>query len=350
MKILLMCLMIIVKGTSDQDKTRVEQSPGFSVEIRNDSEPGIAQEVFVDLASISDLPKDSVVIKDSGGKSDRTWIGVNLCSIFEKKLTLSCRQIKKISISAPDGYVSVISGELLSALATGMCAMQIKGEGKWPAKYGYLRLLFPQLRAMYWVNAPNKMIIELGEVAQASASYSFYFLESENFKSVIKKDLKDNPYTAIDDLLINLDAAQQPFRILTQDSLFREYGANDINRRLVLQQETTGTWKLTGIAVPLGLKTRNIFLLATQNKALVLKSLSAAEQDVFCTSYVQSMLKNLPDKSNMMIEIVGRDGNSNPAEPIPLPIETSQNLYRIIEQQRQIHKNLDHINLIISSH
>ncbi|MCU0646266.1 MAG: hypothetical protein MUC94_18665, partial [bacterium] len=290
MKILFMILMTILLGTFYQDKSNIEKSPGFYVEIRNDSEPGIIKEVFIDMISIRELPIDSVSIKDSEGKPDREWIGVNLCLMLEKKLNLSCNQIKKISISAPDGYVSVISGELLSALETGICAFGIKGEANWPKKYGYMRLLFSQLRAMYWVNSPSKMIIELGEAQQASERFEFYFMDSENFKSLIRKDLKGNPYIAIDDILIELGAPQQSFRIMTQDSLFREYGANDINRRLVLQREPSGTWKMTGIAVPLGLKTRKIFLITTQNKALFLKPFSADEQEIFYTNYLQHIV------------------------------------------------------------
>ncbi|MCI0494129.1 hypothetical protein L0Z72_03910, partial [candidate division KSB1 bacterium] len=179
MQILIMILMTILSGAFYQDKSNIEKSPGFFVEIRNDSEPGIIKEVFIDMISIRELPIDSVSIKDSEGKPDREWIGVNLCLMVEQKLNLSCNQIKKISISAPDGYVSVISGELLSALETGICAFQIKGEANWPKKYGYMRLLFPQLRAMYWVNSPSKMIIELGEAQQASERFEFYFMDSE---------------------------------------------------------------------------------------------------------------------------------------------------------------------------
>jgi hypothetical protein len=246
--------------------------------------------------------------------------------------------------------VSVISGELLSALETGICAFQIKGEAKWPAKYGYMRLLFPQLRAMYWVNSPSKMIIELGEAQQASERFEFYFMDSENFQSLIRKDLKGNPYIAIDDILINLDASQQSFRILTQDSLFREYGANDINRRLVLQQEPTGVWKMTGIAVPLGLKTRKIFLITAQNKALFLKPFSAAEQEIFYMNYLQNIVKNIPDPAEMALEIVLLDGRSVLVQKIIPSIEEAQNLYRTIEQQRTIYQNVDHVVLKIGSH
>ena len=349
MNILLMCLMIILKGASYQDKSDIEKSPGFYVEIRNDSEPGIIKEAFIDMASIRELPIDSVSIKDSEGKPDREWIGINLCLLLEKKLNLSCNQIKKISISAPDGYVSVISGELLSALETGICAFKIKGETKWPPKYGYMRLLFPQLRAMYWVNSPDRMIIELGEAQQASEHYAFYSWENENFNCLIKKDLKGNPYIAIADILVNLDSFQSPFRILTEDSLFREYGAHDINHRLVLQQEPSGAWKMTGIAVPLGLKTRKIFLLTVQNKVLFLKPLSVAEQEVFHTSYVQNIVKNFTDLSNMSLDIVLRDGKRVPAQTTKSSIEDGQNLYRAIDQQRKIHKNIDHVLLTIDS-
>lgn len=349
MKFLMMCLMLILKGTTYQDKIGMEQSPGFSVEIRNDSEPGKIIDIFIDVASLADLPTDSVTIKDSEGKPDRVWIGVNLCSILEKKLNLSCSQINKISISAADGYVSVISGELLSALETGMCAFGIKGEAKWPAKYGYMRLLFPQLRAMYWVNSPHKMIIDLGEAQHASTHYLFYFVENENVASLIKTDLKDNPYIAIADILLSLDAPQHSFRILTQDSLFREYGANDINRRLVLQQEPSGTWKMTGIAVPLGLKTRKIFLITVQNKVLFLKPLSAAEPEVFYTSYIQNMVKNIPDHSEMTLEIVLHDGKSIPVQKLKPSREGVQNLYRSIERHRKNYKNIDHIVLTIGS-
>ena len=349
MKILFMILMTILLGAFYQDKSNIEKSPGFFVEIRNDSEPGIIKEAFIDMASIRELPIDSVSIKDSEGKPDREWIGINLCLLLEKKLNLACNQIKKISISAPDGYVSVISGELLSNLETGICAFEIKGEAKWPPKYGYMRLLFPQLRAMYWVNSPDRMIIELGEAQQASEHYAFYFWENENFNCLIKKDLKGNPYIAIADILVNLDSFQSPFRILTEDSLFREYGAHDINHRLVLQQEPSGAWKMTGIAVPLGLKTRKIFLITIQNKALFLKPLSAAEQSIFYSSYVQHILKNLPAHADMTLEIVHHDGRRVPAQKLKPSIEDGQNLYRAIDQQRKIHKNIDHVLLTIDS-
>jgi hypothetical protein len=189
----------------------------------------------------------------------------------------------------------------------------------------------------------------LGDAQKASERFEFYFMEHEKMRSIIKKDLKGNSYIAIDDILINLDTQQHPFQILTQDSLFREYGANSINRRLVLQQEPTGAWKLTGVAVPLGLKTRNIFLLATHNKALFLKSLSDAEQDILYTSYFQNILKNLPDHTNITIEVVLRDASRMPAEPIKLTIEDRSNLYRVIAAQQKIYKDIDHVLLTIAS-
>ncbi|HDP99060.1 MAG TPA: hypothetical protein ENN22_07755 [bacterium] len=349
MNILLMCLMIILKGASSQDKSHAEQAAGFYVEIRTDSEPEMTMDAFIDITSIHDLPGESVSIKDSEGKPDRVWIGANLCLLLEKKLGLSCGLIKKISISAPDGYISVISGELLYALETGMCAYAIKGETKLPPKYGYMRLLFPQLRAMYWVNAPDKIIIELGKAQHTSEHHAFYFLENENFNRIIKKDLNGKPYIAMADILVNLDATRQPFRILTEDGLFREYGVHYINRRLVLQQEPSGAWKMTGIAVPLGLKTRNIFLITAQNKVLFLKPLSTAEQAVFNTSYFQNIMKNFPDHAEMTLEIVLRDGRRVPAQKIKPSIEFHQNLYRVIDQQRSNYANVDHIVLTISA-
>ncbi|HEX9973414.1 MAG TPA: hypothetical protein VGD14_15185, partial [bacterium] len=83
MNILLMCLMIILKGAEFQDKNKVDQPPGFYAEIRNELEPGTVKEFFIDMASLHDLPTDTVSIKDSEGKPDREWIGVNLCLIVE---------------------------------------------------------------------------------------------------------------------------------------------------------------------------------------------------------------------------------------------------------------------------
>ncbi len=349
MKILFMILMIILTSSENQDQNNTDQKNGFYVEIRNESEADTAQEEFINMASIRLFPIDSVSIKGSEGKPDRVWIGVNLCLLLEKKLNLACQKIKKISISSPDGYESVISGELLSALKTGICAFGIKGEANWPAKYGYMRLLFSELRAMYWVNSPTKMIIELGEAQSASKGYEFYFIDAENFNKIKRKDLKGNPYIAIDDILANLNMREHGFRLLTQDSLFREYGANNINRRLVLQQEPAGDWNLSGIAVPLGLKTKNIFLFATRNKVLFLKALSGSEQEIFYTGYVQSIFKDLPENAAITIETVLRDKERMPAEPVHLRIEEVPNLFRAIEEQQKNNKDFDHVLLKIGS-
>jgi hypothetical protein len=144
---------------------------------------------FISYEMIRNLPVDSALTSVKNETVTRTWLGVNLCKLLET-INISCEKIQNLSISAPDGYSSVLSGEPLSSLRTAICAYRVQNQKEWNEDYGYMRLIFPELRGMYWVNRPDKMVVIIGEDHQTLHHYQFYFLNNEQLSQLLKKDLK----------------------------------------------------------------------------------------------------------------------------------------------------------------
>lgn len=308
-------------------------SDGFFVEIINEQSTDESVKLFIDFERIKIHAPDSAITTSKTKARDVTWIGTNLCQFLQNELDVSCADIQKISVSAPDGYTSVLTGELLSALKTGIFAFRIRGEKDWPESFGYMRLIFPELRSMYWVNGPEKISITIGEISQPTdRTFRFYCLNNPRFNSIKKTDFEGNSYFVVADLFDALGLANGSFKIMTSDGLFREYPAHDIIQHIVFQRENEGTWNLTGVSVPGGLKSRHVFFLLSQNVGIFLCDLTSSQQSLWMNQFWKKemgaahSLSISKKMSNGMIEII--------------PLEAGEwnelNIYKMFESE--IHK------------
>ena len=267
-------------------------------------------------------------------KTIQTWYGANLCELFET-VDVLCENIQKLSISAPDGYTSVLTGELLSSLKTAICAYKVQHDNEWSEEYGDMRLIFPDLRSMYWVNNPNKMVITIGENQSTLNQYQFYFLDNEKLSCLVKKDKNMNPSLVINDLLFELNLPQNNFHVLTSDGLFREYPKNDINRYLQLQKQESGSWEINGINVPTGLKTREVFFISSGNKGILLKDLTENEQQKWERIFWQPLLGENNSLAGLRIELVLNDNRIIQSKLTNQFREGIISLYRLFEEDRK---------------
>ena len=311
-----------------------DEKPGFWIEIIDDNSQNLISKTFIHFEKIKNLPLDSALTTVKNEKTTQTWYGANLCELFET-VDVSCEKIQKLSISAYDGYTSVLSGELLSYLKTAICAYKVQQDNEWSEEYGDMRLIFPDLRSMYWVNNPNKIVITIGENQSTLNQYQFYFLDNEKLSCLVKKDKNGNPCLVIDDLLFELNLPQNNFHVLTSDGLFREYPKNDINRYLLLQKQESGSWEINGINVPPGLKTREVFFISSGNKGIFLKDLTENEQQKWERIFWQPLLGENNSLAGLRIELVLNDNRIIQSKLTNQFREGIISLYRLFEEDRK---------------
>ena len=331
-------------------ETTISQTPteneGFWIEIYDHNSAIPISKNFINIEKIKTQPFDSVLANLKNQQTTRTWYGANLCQLFKAVLNICCEKIQKLSISAADGYTSVLSGELLTSLPTAICTYPTKNQKGWNANYGYMRLIFPELRNMYWVNSPEKMIITIGEYQNPVHQYQFYFLDSKRLNNLIKQDLKGNPYFIIDDLLVELNLAQQNFHVLTIDGLYREYPPNEISQYLLLQKQQTGYWKINGVNVPDGLKTKNIFFLSSGNTGIFLKNLNNREQLLWERFFWQPLQKETFSVKDLRVELILNDGRRISSNLTSQLSTDKLSLCTLLEKEWNKHRNIE--NVIVS--
>lgn len=318
------------------------EKEGFWIEVYNNNSTIPISKNFISFAKIKTLPVDSASTMLKNQKTTRTWYGTNLCKLFESILNISHGKIQKLSISAADGYTSVLSGELLASLPTAICAYLAQNKIDWNENYGYMRLIVPELRNMYWVNSPEKMIITIGEDLNPLHQYQIYFVDNEKFHNLIKKDLKGNPYLVIGDILVDLNLAQQNFHILTTDGLYREYPPNEINRYLLLQKQQAGHWQINGVNVPDGLKTKNIFFLSSGNAGVFLKNLNNEDQQIWERLFWQPLQGGTFSAMDLKIELMLNDGSRIPSNLISKLSKNKFSLYNLLEKEWNEHRDINY--------
>lgn len=294
-------------------------SDRFFVEIVNELSPDKSVKMFIDFEKIKMQPPDSAVTNSKTKGRDVIWIGTNLCRFLKSELDLNCDAITKFTVSAPDGYTSVLTGELLSALKTGIFAFRIQGENDWPENFSYMRLIFPELRGMYWVNGPDKISITIGETPQPTdKTIHFHFLNNSRFSHILKTDFNGNSYFAVTDLFDAMGLSNSSFWIITSDGMFREYPIHEINQHIIFQKEKEGTWNLTGVSVPNGLKSRHIFFLFLQHAGIFLCDLTIDQQSLWMNEFWKkemgitlspSISKKLSDGPIESISLDAGEGN-----------------------------------------
>jgi hypothetical protein len=263
------------------------------------------------------------------------WIGAKLLSVLEEKAAINYNDISKLAATAPDGYNSVIYNELLLHLNTAILSYSLGNEGTWLKEYGNVRLIYPGLREMYFVNNPQKIIVytnpkdSYGE-EKSHQTLRLHFLDRKN-------ELNGNVEIPVEKILSHHNLSGRNFSVLTTDSLEREYLNNELSQKLVLKKEKNGTWKIGGSKVPVGLRTRNIFYLFSYDVGIFLKLLSK-EEIILWENYLRSSLSGT---ENFKIEIVKSNG-----ERFLLENPDDIQIYKIIEKQLELFPDVDYVQLI----
>ncbi|NCS88713.1 MAG: hypothetical protein CO127_01155 [Ignavibacteria bacterium CG_4_9_14_3_um_filter_36_18] len=298
-KNLLIAALLLILLIDMHELAAQENTYGFNLEVFDAKLDSIVFQSRVLMDEVKNMIADTIIVKDKNGKPVY-WIGVPLLSVIEKKTGINFDQISKLITTAPDGYNSVISNELLPEIKAAYLVYDLADENKWLKKYGQFRLIFKNVREMYFVSNPEKIIVYKRPEQQTSGNMRFYFLgrgDLSGFKSV---EDSSKAGIKIDDILLKINLSGSNFTLLTADSLQREYFYNDITQKMELKIENEGAWKITGKKVPVGLRTRRIFYLQSDNIGVFLKSLSD-EEIILWENYLHDQL---PKISDFKIEIV----------------------------------------------
>ncbi|MBN1153975.1 hypothetical protein JXB12_03560 [candidate division KSB1 bacterium] len=316
---------------------------GMHVIIDDGSTQG--REAFVPFSTIRSGEVDSVSIDSP--ESVTMWTGIRLCELIKTQLQVDCQDIVKLTISADDGYSSVISDDLLRSVHDGLCAFQLTDSSPWEISYGYMRIIFPDLRRMYWVNSPTKMIITLGKKKTTHESLIFRFLDNKNFQSIMKQDLTGVDYFAFEDLVFTLQTKTNNFTVVTGDSLIRDYHVSDeLNKRLLFHHSDDDGWEIDGIDVPLGLKTRHISAIIIGGNHIFTKRLSEQEQNMWATLYLDRVIEKNEIQTSGIIHMILTDYNNKLCHENIDWID-GLNFYELIESKFQQNESLDYIEWMI---
>ncbi len=270
---------ICSKASAQQSDCRID------IEINDLSSSEYNRIVSLPFLKIKSLPLDSVKIETETDKPPSIWYGTSLKTALTELAGISLENIQKISISAPDGYSSVIYDDLLPKMENGLFAYRLKGKAIWPKKYGTCRLVFPFLRTMYWVNNPYKIIVNIGRDIP-SKCVRLYFLHRSEWIETVNTDHSGRKYIPVMSLLAGPKLLNNSFRLISRDGLFREYSGTNLNNRFILKMQPDTTWNLAGINVPGGLKTRKVFSLITENDVIFLKNLNEHEEKMWINLFL----------------------------------------------------------------
>jgi hypothetical protein len=289
--------------------TAQENTYGFNLEVFDAKLDSIVFQSQVLMDEVENLNADTIIVKDKN-ENPVSWIGVPLLSVIEEKTGINFHQISKLITTAPDGYNSVISGELLPELKSAYLVHDLADSNKWLKKYGQVRLIYANIREMYYVSNPEKILIYISSEKINTGNQQFYFLGKGSLSGFSVNDIETQKGIKIDDLLSVLKLSGRNFTLLTTDSLQREYLYNDVSQLMVLKIEDKGTWKITGKKVPVGLRTRNIFYLQSGDAGVFLKTLSN-EEIILWEKFVN---KKFLENNEFRIELVLNGGERIPVE------------------------------------
>ena len=277
--VIFICFLFSNCPGSAQEK--LDPGIGFWVTIpcpdQKDSLTVSESRLFISLAQIKSLPMHSIQLPDHKTKENFTWEGVYLREVIQKFGNIDWETMDQLIIKAPDGYSSVISGMKMKQAESALCTFSVQGK-KWLDKFGYLRIIFPELHEMYWVNNPAEIEIEFKEKVIEPNNWRFQFFDSQAFDSLREKnsDGKSDPF--INDILTQIGCANKGFTVFTKDGHLREYVFDPMAQKMKIATDSTGLWAVRGLGVPIGFRLRNIFFLCSENVGLFARALSSEEQ------------------------------------------------------------------------
>lgn len=249
---------------------------GFILRIVSDTAATRSREVFVSSTALQALEQSRVTLQGKPENPVRTWIGASLAAVLGSH-GVETAAVRRLSVTAADGYMAVIEGELLPGIETAICATGIQGERVFPEKYGYMRLIFPDLRPMYWTNNPVKIEVFLGVPEPTPMNMDLYFPESTRLNHFFG----GKRIIPLADLLGAAGASFEHFSVLAADTLLRPYDSNTIIKFMVLLAEAGGRYSVGGVNVPAGLKTSGVFCITADTSMIFLKQLTVEERDLW---------------------------------------------------------------------
>jgi len=338
LRVFVSCTMLIlsVQGFSQELNT----FQGLMIKIVDSNQ---SKEQFVSFDDLKAFRKDSVLARGRTEDSEKTWIGTPIKNVLAS-YDLDWRIVQKLTVSAPDGYMSVLTGDMLKDLEHGLFAYQIQDVNKLPEQIGGMRVLFPNLHAMTWVNGPDKITIQIDDKQENAERYLIYPPNHKIFNHLIKYK-SDNPRIKLHDVLASYGFSTNNFIVLTQDSLYREYQVNKIIQHMMISRNDHLTWAIDGVKVPTGLRTRDIVFLSGQQAGLLLKNLTDEEWDVWIANVIPKHfgedLGSVPVIVSYLIE-----GESGPVlAEMDTAINHRKDLKPILKSLIQDHSNLEYISI-----
>ncbi|UCE07814.1 MAG: hypothetical protein JSW07_07215 [bacterium] len=232
---------------------------------------------FITLSQIKSLPIHSIQLLDHKTKENITWEGVYLQEVFEKFLKLDWKTIYRLIIKATNGYSSAITGLRMPDAETAFCTFSMQGK-EWKKKFGYLRIIFPDLHEMHWMNNPAEVELVLKSYANEQRTWKFLFFDSPVFASFQNNVGKETAEWSVNDILTSMDCARKMFAVFTGDGQVREYLFDNIAQKMKFASDSLGYWTIRGKRIPIGFRLRKIFFLHSENIGLFTKLLTSEEQ------------------------------------------------------------------------
>ena len=291
---------------------------------------GQVKELNLTQAQIKTLPQDSATVRTKPGQPLQTWYGARLSAVL-KKVGVDPSKLGKLVVSAPDGYVSVLTGKRLKSVNTGLLAYRLKGEAVFPEKFGGLRLVYPDERAMYWVNNIDRVVAQYGS-AETPGRFRLYPITSPTVSPLVERG-GEGGRIAMAQVVKTLAPKATCFHVLSRDSLYREYDVGRLLSKLFLLSSPDSTWRVDGPDVPPGLKTRDVIYLQVGEHGLFLKPPTSAEFRLWRNTAFKSEWGSGLDKSECGVNVVKADGYRHPSMKQRHWILGKWSLERLIQEE-----------------
>jgi len=253
------------------------ENPGLWVTLVSPNQPDSLSysesRTFVNFSQINALTIYTIQLPDTKTGEIIIWEGIYLKDVIRKLLDTEWDHIVQIIIKAPDGYSSVISGLGMEQAESALCTFSTQGK-KWLKKYGYMRIIFPDIHEMNWMNNPSELNVILKDFREQPRTWRFLFLDAPVFRIA---DNKTQTHSIVE-ILKAMESTSQLFGVFTRDEQLRQYLFDEVAQRMILVPDSTGTWKIKGERVPIGFRLRRIYFLYSGDVGLFTKSLTPPEQ------------------------------------------------------------------------
>ncbi|HDP99466.1 MAG TPA: hypothetical protein ENN22_09840 [bacterium] len=299
---------------------------------------------FITLTDIQSLAHHTIHLPDHKTKKMIAWEGVYLRPVLQKIANFDWDKIHRLVIKAPDGYSSVISGSRIIKAENALCAFRRKDSKNWLAKYGDMRIIFPDLHEMHWINNPAEVEIELVENCMLSNNWRFYFFDSPAFEPL--RVSESDPY--LSEILTQIGCADRDFTIFTHDGHLRQYLFDSTAQKIKIVTDTTGLWAVRGLGVPIGFRLKKIFFVSSENVGLFPRALSLMEKQLWheLFSAINPLMGENFQIAKIILELTS--GEKIVSGKLDDYLSAKLSLYDLLESAKKEQKNLMGIEILWS--